>query len=203
MGGLFEKTVAAREAGGSARVRIDRFGRQRGIEQLAKHATVAFDELGVYARNVHLAEVDARPRVVPQPVDDVEEEAPVTGQLQSPQRSSGEPCEQGGLPGLGQVHEAAELGDFGTLSNHRHRVAGAVDPRLVRKGVDRQRRGGGIPASRCVPAARPAALRSRHGPRRNARSALPIRGRLSARRFGNSASPVTSALRIAPRSQSR
>ena len=134
--GLLPESVAPGEAGHAGRrTRVDRSRRQSAVEQLIEHPAVGLHELAVHPRNVDLTEVDTGARMVFQPADDVEQPAPVAGELQGPKRPLRHPGEQGGLSGAGQIHESAKLVELGLLADERDGVFDRVHPRLVRQQV--------------------------------------------------------------------
>ena len=70
-----------------------------------------------------------------EPVDDVEQQAPLSRKLQCPKGPPRHPGEQGGTSGPGPVHESAELRKLGLLAHERGGIFESVHPHLVRQRV--------------------------------------------------------------------
>ena len=133
--GLVTKAVAARKLRHAAGCRIDGIGRQRQIEQFGQHAALRFDELAVHARQIDLAQIEARAWMRLQPGHQIEQLRPDLGQRQRAQGLALQPRQERRLTLARGGQQGLEHPRLTCLADDLQRVVERVDPGLPRQAV--------------------------------------------------------------------
>lgn len=131
--GFVAEAVALAEVGGAGGGCVDRFGWQGEVEEFGECAPVVFDEFGVDAGQIDLAEVDGGAGVLAEPGDEVQHVGPRFGEFEGAEGALREPREERGFT-LGYLHRIEKLFEKHLSGRRRWPVGwyhGCVDKKLT------------------------------------------------------------------------